>query len=560
MDLPPRGPPARRDPRAAGPRNHPRAVRPTGDLLTRTLGDPTSLPRVSSGQGSGSGQDPVATGRTRRPADSIPGVAPIPKLLERAGVVVGHALGERLDRAVHDRHRELLESLGWAHALDRAEAAFVEAGADPKPGNRLDVLIDGSEFLPLVAEELSRATSHVHLAGWFLSPELHLTREDEPTVVRNVLAELAERIPVRVLVWKGAPIPAFRPSRGDVREALESLTRHTRIKGAADACTGFTHCHHEKTIVIDDRVAFVGGIDLTLDGGDPFDTPTHRARGGIGWHDVATRIEGPAVVDVAEHFRLRWRRPGGELLPPATQPEKAGDLELQVTRTVPGKTYRALPRGDYSILGSYIGALRSAEHFVYLENQFLWSPEIVEVLAEKLRNPPNDDFRILVLLPARANDGADVSRGQVAALIHADDGDERFLACTVYARAGKLRDIVYVHSKVGIVDDRWLTVGSANLNAHSLFHDTEMNVTSLDEDLARETRRRLWAEHLEVETTALGESPAQIIDEQWRPIGADQLARLEAGEPLTHRLVMLPGVSRRRRRILGPMQSRLYDV
>ena len=76
------------------------------------------------------------------------------------------------------------------------------------------------------------------------------------------------------------------------------------------------------------------------------------------------------------------------------------------------------------------------------------------MLVDKLRDPPSDDFRVVVLLPARANDGADVSRGQVAALIDADDGAERFLACTVYAREGKLRDIVYVHAKIGIVDDR----------------------------------------------------------------------------------------------------------
>ena len=121
---------------------------------------------------------------------------------------------------------------------------------------------------------------------------------------------------------------------------------------------------------------------------------------------------------------------------------------------MPAKTYRAVRRGDYSILASYMGALRSAERLVYLENQFLWSPEVVGVLIDKLRDPPSDDFRVVVLLPARANDGADVSRGQIAALIHADDGAERFLACTVYARAGKLRDVVYVHAKIGIVDDR----------------------------------------------------------------------------------------------------------
>ena len=422
------------------------------------------------------------------------------------------------------------------------------------------MLIDGSEALPRMAADMAAATSHVHLTGWFLSPELALSREEEPLVLRTLLAELAEKLDVRVLLWKGAPIPAFRPSRGDVRAMEESLTRHTKIETALDACTGATHCHHEKTIVIDDRIAYVGGIDLTIDGGDPYDTPNHRARGGIGWHDVAVRIEGPAVRDVAEHFRLRWQGATRETLPAAASTEMAGDVELQVVRTLPAGTYRAARNGDYSILESYVSALRSAEHLVYLESQFLWSPEIVDILADKLTHPPADDFRVVVLLPARANDGADISRGQVAALIEADEGDDRFLACTVYAREGKLRDIVYVHSKVGIVDDRWLTVGSANLNAHSLLNDTEVNIVTHDERIARATRLRLWGEHLERDEPDIAGSPASVVDDLWRPIATEQLHRIERGEPLTHRLVRLPGVSRRRRRLLGPLQSHLYDV
>ena len=341
---------------------------------------------------------------------------------------------------------------------------------------------------------------------------------------------------------------------------LDALARHTKIDARADGCTGFMHCHHEKAIVIDGRVAFVGGVDLTLDGGDPYDTPTHIARGGIGWHDAAVRIEGPAVADVEQHFRLRWHGATRETLPRPKVPEPAGDVEVQITRTLPAGTYRAVRRGEYSILESYSAALRSAERFIYLENQFLWSPEIVAILAEKLRHPPSDDFRLLVLLPARANDGADVSRGQVAALIHAADETTRFLACTIYARAGNLRDPVYIHSKIGIVDDRWLTIGSANLNEHSLFNDTEMNVVTLDPDVARKARLRLWSEHLELPIEAVEGEPTTLIDEQWERISSEQLELLENGEALTHRLVKLPGVSRRRRRLIGPIQGRLYDA
>jgi phosphatidylserine/phosphatidylglycerophosphate/cardiolipin synthase-like enzyme len=477
------------------------------------------------------------------------------------GLALGHALGRAIDRAVSSHHARRLRKFGWDHAFSADGSDWAKGGLPPRQGNRVDVLIDGAEFLPLVAAEVARAESHVHLAGWFFSPELALTRDDEPVTVRNLLGELAERIPVRVLIWSGAPLPLFRPSRGDVRSMVARLRRGTRIDCQFDSCVRHMHCHHEKTIVIDDRVAFVGGIDLTYHSGDPYDSQAHSARGGIGWHDVAVRLEGPIVADVAEHFRMRWHGATDEELAPADTPPAAGDVEAQIVRTIPENVYeRSLPKGDFSIFESYVGAIRAAERFVYIENQFLWSPEIVELLAEKLRNPPRDDFRIVVLLPVDANDGADVSRGQVAALIHADDDNARFLACSVYARSGKLRDPVYVHAKVAVVDDRWLTIGSANLNEHSLFNDSEMNVVIRDEALARATRLRLWSEHLELPVDEIGGEPAEVVDRFWEPIAEEQLERLQKGLHITHRLVKLPGVSVRRRRLLGSLQGRIYDA
>ena len=85
--------------------------------------------------------------------------------------------------------------------------------------------------------------------------------------------------------------------------------------------------------------------------------------------------------------------------------------------------------------------------------------------------------------------------------------------------SGTRDDRLYVHAKVGVVDDKWLTIGSANLNAHSLLNDTEMNVVTDNEALARDTRLRLWAEHLEVDKEAIADDePSTVIDERWRPI------------------------------------------
>jgi phosphatidylserine/phosphatidylglycerophosphate/cardiolipin synthase-like enzyme len=337
------------------------------------------------------------------------------------------------------------------------------------------------------------------------------------------------------------------------------LTKETRIQCGLDAKERPMHCHHEKTMVIDDRVAFVGGIDLTWQSGDRFDSIHHPARSAIGWHDAAARIEGPAVADVAEHFRMRWHEVKGERLPPVLPSGPAGDVELQIVRTVPEHVYTAVPRGDFRILESYTRAIRGAQRFIYLENQFLWSPEIARLLREKLVNPPTPDFRILLVLPSNPKSGDDDTRGVLAELIEADGENGRMLACALYARSDSHVDPIYVHAKVAIIDDNWLTLGSANLNEHSLFNDTEMNIVAHAPELALQTRQRLWAEHLELPVSEIPADPIRAIDQLWNPISKEQFERRTSGRPLTHRLVRLPNVSRRTRRILGPINGIVVD-
>jgi phosphatidylserine/phosphatidylglycerophosphate/cardiolipin synthase-like enzyme len=470
-------------------------------------------------------------------------------------------VGDGIEAAVRLKHRLRLARLGHRDALDPSGAGIWAAG-DPTPrdGCRLEVLIDGAEAFPQIADAVASARDYVHVTGWHVAPQFELTRGDPPTVLGALLAEAAERVDVRVLVWAGAPVPLFHPTRKEVQRTVENLTRRTRIRCEPDPREHPFHCHHEKTVIVDGEVAFVGGIDTTDLAGDRYDSRRHPARRRLGWHDVGTRLHGPIVADVGDHFSLRWRELTGEQLDRGPVPGAAGEQTVQLVRTVAEGMYDHVPRGEFRILESYIRAIRHASSFIYLENQFLWAPEITALLADKLRDPPSRDFRLVILLPARANNGQDDTSGQLGVLAAADGGAGRLLAATIRSRTGERDDPLYVHAKVGIVDDRWLTVGSANLNAHSLLNDTELNVVTDDAALARATRLSLWAEHLELgESTIAEAAPHTVVDEQWQPIAAEQLRRLQAGAPPTHRLLALPGVSRRSRRLLGPLVGLLDD-
>jgi phosphatidylserine/phosphatidylglycerophosphate/cardiolipin synthase-like enzyme len=471
--------------------------------------------------------------------------------------------GGGIERAIGAHHRLRLRRAGRLAQLDPPREDSLWAAADPPPraGCELEILIDGAQALPRIAAALAGARSHVHIAGWHLTPDFGLTRDDAAQPLRDLLAELAERLDVRVLLWAGAPLRVFTPDRAEVRRVRDELTRGTRIRCELDSHERPMHCHHEKLVIVDGEIAFVGGIDLTSLGGDRFDSNEHPMRGRLGWHDAASCIRGPAVADVAEHFASRWHAVTAERLPATEPPPPAGTHEVQVLRTLPERVYEFMAQGDFRILEAYTRALRAARELVYLESQFLWSAQVVEILAAKLRAPPSDDFRVIVLLPAKPNNGADTTRGQIGVLIDADDegGGGRFLATTISARSGSLAGPLYVHAKVAIVDDRWLTLGSANLNEHSFFNDTEMNVVTCDPTLVRDTRLRLWAEHLECPIDDVSGSPREVFDGLWRPIAAEQLALARADAPRRHRLQELPGVSRRSLAFLGPLDSLLVD-
>jgi phosphatidylserine/phosphatidylglycerophosphate/cardiolipin synthase-like enzyme len=455
-------------------------------------------------------------------------------------------VGDTIEAAVRRQHRRRLGRHGWSHALAPGPGVWAQSEPPPRPGCELEVLIDGAEAFKATAEAIRGARTSIFVAQWFMNPGFELVRGMRGASVGALLAQAADRgVDVRVLVWAGSPLRIFQPNRSQVTQAVAELVRATRIRCEVDPHEHALHCHHEKTLVIDSQIAFVGGIDMTDLKNDRYDTANHPARRRTGWHDVGTRLTGPVVADVEAHFAMRWQELTGEQLELAPAPAPTGEHTVQMVRTVPEGMYGPLANG--------------AEHLIYLENQFLWAPEITDLLADKLRHPPRPDFRLVILLPARAHAGQDDTMGQVGLLQDADR-DGRLVVSTLRSLSGEREDQLYIHAKVAVVDDAWLTVGSANLNAHSLLNDTELNVVSDHAGLARDTRLRLWAEHLDVSRAAIeGRHPTEVVDELWRPTAAEELRRQQAGEAPTHHLVAMSGVSRRSRRLLGPLNGLFED-
>ena len=466
------------------------------------------------------------------------------------------AVGRLVESLIRGHHRRRLARKGWSAILDTDPTIAVDAASSPvRDGNSVEIFVDGHDAFAGMLAMIEGAQRSVHIAGWHATPDFELTRGSIPKALGDALRVAAERARVRVLLWGGAQVPVIRPTRSDARQARDAFTRLPGVSVALDTHEYLQHCHHEKLLVVDDRVAFVGGLDMTHLTADRWDATAHEARPTLGWHDAAARLGGPVVGDIAAHFNARWAEVTGERLPVPELPQRAGPHAVQFLRTIPENVYSFVPHGEFSILAEYRRALASAQHLVYLENQFLWAPEIVDILEDKLLRPPGPDFRMILLLPSHPSSGRDTTLGQLARLVQADL-DHRLLAVTVQPMAVDSPG-TYVHAKVGIVDDCWLTVGSANLNAHSLFNDTEANVVFTDPHLVRSTRLRLWAEHLG--TDDVDGDPSQLFDQQWARIAYEQLARRRDRLPPTHRLCQLDGVSARRDLVLGGLVGLLVD-
>lgn len=436
----------------------------------------------------------------------------------------------RRRRAFERDHNATLPPLPPPWTDDR----WFRGGFPPRVHNSLHPLLHGDAYFSALIDDLRAATQRVTIASWAMTPLMSLGRGPDnsaASILATILHEVSQRAEVDILLWCGAPA-LFEPTEDLVRQVRETLLDLApRVRCILDHRAPFSHDHHQKAVTIDGRIAYVGGIDMTTFQGDRWDTVTHPLRFGPGWHDAMVRLQGEVVTDVEMNFCQRWNAVTGENLtpiPPVVDP--SWNTPAQIIRTVPDGFYPFAPHGEYGIYHALTTAISRAERFIYLENQYLWAPEIVSAIEEAMQRPHQGPFRVVIILPADAYTGRYDNDEHVRELKNLDRGRGIFSAYSLYTGGPALGTTgyrylpIYVHAKISIVDDEWFSVGSANLNRRGIAEDTEMNVQAIAPEIARALRITLWAEHLGLsETEVAAADPIALIDHQW-PRSAATLA------------------------------------
>ena len=372
-------------------------------------------------------------------------------------------------------------------------------------------------------------------------PEIDFWCTHDLTVQAVLGYMVSKGVEVNVLMWACSEMFSHYDPKG----AHEQLTQVGVSCILDDSAHGILHhpieSLHQKIAIVDGTHAFVGGIDMLIELNgdyDRWDTHSHHYSSPLrsneedrtphNWHDAHALIEGPAVGDVELNFRQRWNDVvqrhewDNQLLVPVhplPSPLESTSL-VQVARTIPAHTYSFAPEnGIQDIAQLYANALSNAHHFVYLENQYFWthafygidlpflgtdSPDMERNIRE-LAAALQRGATVALVLPDHPNVGraftdAGLARLREEAPEAAAQGRIQAFSLAASSEVDGEEDYrpIYVHAKVTIIDDVWSTVGSANLNNRGMRDDTEMNVATLDAELARGLRVLLWAEHLEL--------------------------------------------------------------
>lgn len=423
-------------------------------------------------------------------------------------------------------------------------------------------LVHGATYFARLHEELTalRPGDRVFFTDWRGDADERLLPEGPS--VGQVLADLARAgVEVRGLVWRSHGERVKAPISGISNELLGRQVNEAGGEVLLDQRVRPFGSHHQKFFVIrhgDDPsrdVAFIGGIDLSHSRRDDADhagdpqaldmDPRYGER--PPWHDAALELRGPVVADVLAVFAERWndphpldhRNPYRMLLQrfadmprhpkplpeTAAAPPPAGAHAVQLLRTYGPKRppFPFAPAGERSIARAYTKAFGRARSLIYIEDQYLWSTEVAASIAKALVDNPR--LQVIVVVPGFPDadgplTGPPSRLGQLRAI--------SMLRRAVPDRVGVFdlengaRTPIYVHAKICIIDDTWVTCGSDNFNRRSWTTDSELTCAVIDTTpdspdaraddpargrFARELRLQLWAEHL-----GLDPDDARLLD------------------------------------------------
>ena len=391
---------------------------------------------------------------------------------------------------------------------------------------RAAFIIDGDDYFRAIREAMCNAQHSIFIIGWDIHSELRLVRDDQrddyPEMLSPLLDSLAKQRPdlnIYILNWYFAMIYTmereFFPS---YRLQWKSNKRvHFRLDGNHPVGAS----QHQKIVVVDDKIAFSGGLDLSK---WRWDTSAHTiddkrrvdpdGKPYPPFHDVQLLVDGEAAARMAEMARTRWRTaarndavelntdtPGDPW--PASIPATLNKVRLGIARTLP--TYQG--RNEVrEVERLYLDSIEAAEKTIYIENQYLSSHRIGQALSERLRQ--NSGPEIIIVMPEKTGGWLeqhtmDVLRARLLRELRDADQHERLRV--YYARLSQEPHVsLMIHSKVMIIDDWFARVASSNLSNRSMGLDSECDlaVESHDEQECREAisafRRRLLAEHLSV--------------------------------------------------------------
>jgi phosphatidylserine/phosphatidylglycerophosphate/cardiolipin synthase-like enzyme len=416
---------------------------------------------------------------------------------------------------------------------------------------RASLVVDAANYFEAGRLAMLGAKRRIMLLGWDFDARIQLSDTrlpGEPDTLGAFISWLVERNPdleIYLLRWN---IGALRTLlRGTTLLTVLRWMAHPRIHTRLHAAYPPGASHHHKIVVVDDAVAFCGGIDMTSARWDTRehldDDPRRVAPDGTAygaWHESAMVIEGPAAAALGALARERWREAGGHALPPVSGGGDCWPASLPVHfRNVPVSISRSRPGiGEQppilEVEEAFLSLIGSARRHIYAESQYFASRRIAEAIADRLTEPDGPE---IVLVNPQTSHGwlepiaMDTARARLAEFVHRADRHGRF---RIYHPVTAARRPVYVHSKIMIVDDQVLHVGSANMNNRSLRLDTECDVTidALQTDWPVEARAAIAALRDDLLAEHLGVSPEEVS------------ARIEAGGSLIAAVEALRGDGR----------------